>query len=194
MNDANAHRSARRALLAAALALAGGAAFVDGDAFARGNAPALPTIEPFDAARAIHDGSRLRLVDARDSSDRAALALPAAERADAGSLASLALHPGDTIVVVASSYAGAQDAMNALRTRGAVVLAMRGGTDAWIDQVLAPLPPAAGDGPAERERHRQALELSRWFGGLPSSVELGPRSARGDAGRRSPARRIFRGC
>jgi hypothetical protein len=184
----------RRALLVTAFVLAGGAAFADHDASGAGNESTFAAIEPFDVARAIRDGSRLRLVAARDSAERAAIALPATERADAGILTSLELNPGDTIVIVATADEPVHAAMNALRARGAVVLAMRGGADGWIDQVLAPLPPAADAGAAERARHREALELSRWFGGLPSSVELDSRSARGDAGRRSPARRIFRGC
>lgn len=188
------HRSVHRALLVAALALAGGAAVADREASARGSARTLPMIEPFDVARAIRDGSRLRLVDVRDSADHAAIALPAAERADARSLASVALEPGDTLVVVATADERMRAAMEALRSRGAVVLAMRGGTDGWIDQVLAPTPPTDGAPPAEVERHREALELSRWFGGLPSSVELESRVARTGTAKRSPARRIFRGC
>ena len=189
MTGASGPRSFRRALLLVALVLAAGAAVVDRDAPA-----AHPAIEPLDVARAIRDGSRLRLVDARDSSDRATIALAAAERAEAGVLAGLAVTPGDTIVVVATADDQVRDAMDVLRTRGAVVLAMRGGTQGWIDEVLAPLPPAASAGAAEHERHREALALSRWFGGLPSSAALEGQGPLGRSGNRPAARRIFRGC
>ena len=193
---------ARRALLAAAIALGTGAAALDtvpggaAPALARDEAPAVARMDATTLAHRIREGSRARILDVRDSAAFAEFTLPGAERLAPGEVDSPAYAPGDTVIVLADDDSVADWVAARLGAdTGVTPLALRGGVNAWITEVLAPRPPAVPASARALERHREAIALANWFGGLPAGIEV---PATRDAGARVPAvrrdRRIFRGC
>ena len=135
-------------------------------------APAVARIDATSLAHRIRDGSRARIVDGRDSADFAAFTLPGAEPL-AGLLRGGDASHRDTLVVFAATVRAADSIAAVLEDRTAsVVVVLRGGAAAWITEVLAPRAPAPGASPTELARHREALELANWFGGLPAGIEL----------------------
>ena len=192
---------ARRGLLAAALTLALGAAALDAVQdrpaleFGQGEAGVVARVEATTLAHRIREGSRVRIVDVRDSASFAAFTLPGAERPVDSLRAGAAFARGDTIVVLAADDILADREATRLEAGdGVTVLVLRGGVTAWISEVLAPrAPPAPASGEA-LARYRDAVALSNWFGGLPTGIEVPstPDSAVGVPVRRDRA--VYHGC
>ena len=192
MSDSRARPAARRVALAALGVLAVAAAIVDARADGKAGT-ATQYIGAIDVARLVRAGSNLVLLDLRDSAAFAEARLHGARRATPATVAMAASSASDTLVLYADSDVAAMDAARAARGAvGATVLVLRGGLPAWTSEVLAPPAPALGADSAALARHREAVALSRWFGGLPSLGDEMPSEVPTAPARRD--RRIFRGC
>jgi rhodanese-related sulfurtransferase len=140
-----------RRLLAAAAAILGVLALYAG--------ATLQTVAPVELAEWIRDRKpNLRIVDVRSESDFDEYHLPRAERFTP----SMTFAPDDTIVLVAG---GSVDARH--------VYVLRGGIQAWIDEVMNPT--ITADAPQSgREAFQRASVVSRYFGGVPRIVDRLP--------------------
>jgi rhodanese-related sulfurtransferase len=183
-------RSTNRRLAALSLMLAAAAAAA-GD-------PAPPRDTRVSAlwlARVIRDGAeKLEVIDVRTAGAFAEFAVPEARNVPLASLETG--NPSDlelnaTIVLYADMDASAERAAALLRRRGASdVRVLRGGTQAWLDEVIRPALPSNASA-SERAAFRETAEVSRYFGGVPRIVEAGETAAREPSHQRTPRRR---GC
>lgn len=202
-----------RALLAALVVLAGGALV------AGGASPDVPGATLAEIARAVENESdhvdaielarwlrerrrNVRVFDVRSAAEFAGYHVPGAERVSVESLTSVSLAPTDTVVLYSQGGAHAAQGWVLLRVRGhRHAWFLSGGLEEWIAEVLEPRPPA-DTSVAERARFREAAELSRWFGGLPSAAGESSASWGGApaiplpaSGPRDTTRRVYRrGC
>src|SRR5205807_2671959 len=132
----------------------------------------LETVSPVELAEWIRDRKpHLRVVDTRTEAEFDAYHLPRAERLTS----STTFAPDDTIVLVAGG---------SVRSRNVYVL--RGGIQAWIDEVMNPTITAEA-APSARAAYQRASVVSRYFGGVPRVVDKLPARANAATVRR-------RGC
>ena len=117
------------------------------------------TLEPVELAEWIRDRKpHLRVVDVRSELEFDEYHLPRAERLTS----STTFAPDDTVVLVAGG---------SVRARNVYVL--RGGVQAWIDEVMNPTI-AADAPPSVRAAYQRASIVSRYFGGVPRIVDKLP--------------------
>jgi len=156
-----------RRVLAAAAAILGVLAL-----FA-GKAPSIKSVAPVELAEWIRDRKpSLHIVDARSEGEFEEYHLPRAERLTSATT----FGPDDTIVLVAGGSVSARN-----------VYVLRGGVQAWIDEVMNPTITANAP-PSARAAYERASIVSRYFGGVPRIVDNVPAShVNGNAVRR-------RGC
>ncbi len=114
--------------------------------------------------------SDLRIIDLRSAEEFAAYHIPTAEHG-----AGAATLPSATTVVVYSDVGSPEDAARASALRavvgGAEVSVLRGGVNAWLNDIMLPrLPPDPT--PEQRQRYTIQSELSHYFGGKPSSLGI----------------------
>jgi rhodanese-related sulfurtransferase len=142
-----------RRLLAASAAILGVLAL-----FA-GKAPAIQSVAPVELAEWIRDRKpNLRVVDVRSEAAFDEYHLPRAERF----ASSTTFGPNDAIVLVAGGS-----------VRGRDVYVLRGGIQAWIDEVMNPTI-AADAPPSAHIAFQRASTVSRYFGGVPRVVDKLP--------------------
>lgn len=142
-----------RRILAAAAAILGVLAL-----FA-GKVSAIQSVAPVELAEWIRDRKpHLRIVDRRTQAEFDEYHLPRAERLTS----STTFAPDDTIVLVAGG---------SVRARNVYVL--RGGVQAWIDEVMNPTITADAQ-PSTRAAYERASIVSRYFGGVPRVVDKLP--------------------
>ena len=110
----------------------------------------------------------VRVIDLRTPAEFAAYHIPGAV-----ALTDAASAPASTIVVY-SDEGGADDIAQAaalLPDHAGQVLALRGGVNAWLNDIMLPrLPP--NPTPEQRQRYTTLSELSHYFGGHPSSLGI----------------------
>ncbi len=166
-------RWVRRGLAGAAI-LAAGLAVVAGDPVPSSVTPGAGTaadeIAALDLAVWIRDRRPgLEVVDLRGVDAYATDHLPGAQLPLEEWLAT---REQETMVVYSqSSAAEARERSRAAGLRP--VLALRGGYEAWVAEVLNPSLPLDAS-PAEAEEFRRVAELSRYFGGQPRRGETKP--------------------
>jgi rhodanese-related sulfurtransferase len=142
----------RRALAAAAAILGVLALFA-------GKPRAIQSIAPIELAEWIRDRKpNLRIVDRRTEAEFDEYHLPRAERFTS----TMTFAPDDTIVLVAGGSVHAQK-----------VYVLRGGIQAWIDEVMNPTITADAP-PSVRAAYERASVVSRYFGGVPRVVDKLP--------------------
>lgn len=109
----------------------------------------------------------LRLIDLRDEQAYAEYHIPGAEHVSPAGLPDAGLLRNETIVVYSDDDLAAAQAWVLLRALGFHgARALRGGLDAWRDEVLFPL--LAGDPtPFQASRNARLEALARHFGGQP---------------------------
>jgi rhodanese-related sulfurtransferase len=142
-----------RRLLAAAAAILGILAL-----FA-GKVPAIQSVAPVELAEWIRDRKpNLRIVDIRTQAEFDDYHLPRAEPLTSSTI----FAPDDTIVLVAGGSVHARN-----------VYVLRGGVQAWIDEVMNPTITADAQ-PSTRAAYERASTVSRYFGGVPRVVDKLP--------------------
>jgi rhodanese-related sulfurtransferase len=142
-----------RRLLAASAAILGVLAL-----FA-GKPPAIQTVAPVELAEWIRDRKpNLRIIDVRSEAEFDEYHLPRAERLTS----STTFGPDDTIVLVGGGSVGAEN-----------VYVLRGGIQAWIDEVMNPAITADAP-PSAHIAFQRASIVSRYFGGVPRVVDKLP--------------------
>ncbi|HEX6575456.1 MAG TPA: rhodanese-like domain-containing protein [Gemmatimonadaceae bacterium] len=141
----------------------------------------------------------LRVIDIRDSADFDQFHIPSAERLSLEQLVSAPMGKGETIVLYSGGGAHAAQGWVFLRSRGlSNVYFLRGGVDEWLEEVMNPQLPR--NAPAEERAERDSVAaLSRYFGGLPRSVDSlvftdRHRDGQAQTWRASVARTRGRGC
>jgi len=116
-------------------------------------------VAPVELAEWIRDRKpNLRVVDVRSEAEFDGYHLPRAERLTSAT----AFAPDDTVVLVAG---GSVQARN--------VYVLRGGMQAWIDEVMNPTITADAP-PTVRAAYERASIISRYFGGVPRVVDKLP--------------------
>jgi rhodanese-related sulfurtransferase len=142
-------------------------------------------VEPLDLAEWIRDGrEELRVIDVGDHQE-GATDIPGAEVVPMADLVNLAIMPGEHVVLVSAGGNHAAQAWVLLRARGhRNVSVLHDGVAGWEDEVLAPLPPIAGD-PADSARYARARAVSAYFGGVPRTTRDAPTQGRAVARRRN---------
>lgn len=145
-----------RRVLAAAAAILGVLALFAGGAPERS---AGATLAPVELAEWIRDRKpNLRVIDVRSEAEFDEYHLPRAERFTPATT----FAPDDTVVLVAG---GSVQARN--------VYVLRGGIQAWIDEVMNPT--ITADAPQSiRAAYERASIVSRYFGGVPRVVDKLP--------------------
>jgi rhodanese-related sulfurtransferase len=124
-----------------------------------GKAPAIQAVAPIELAEWIRDRKpNLRVVDVRTQADFDEYHLPRAERLTS----STTFQPDDAIVLVAGGSVRAQN-----------VYVLRGGVEAWIDEVMNPTIVADAP-PSAHIAFQRASVVSRYFGGVPRVVDKLP--------------------
>ena len=121
-----------------------------------GNAPAIHSVAAVELAEWIRDRKpHLRVIDVRSEGEFDEYHLPRAERLTS----STTFPPDETIVLVAGGS-----------VRGRDVYVLRGGVQAWIDEVMNPTITADAP-PSLRAAYDRASIVSRYFGGVPRVVD-----------------------
>jgi rhodanese-related sulfurtransferase len=116
-------------------------------------------IAPVELAEWIRDRKpHLRVVDVRAEAEFEEYHLPRAERLTPATT----FAPDDTVVLVAGGSVHARN-----------VYVLRGGVQAWIDEVLNPTI-TADAAPSARAAYERASIVSRYFGGVPRVVDKLP--------------------
>jgi rhodanese-related sulfurtransferase len=139
--------------------LAASAAILGILALFAGKAPAIQNVTPVELAEWIRERKpHLRVIDVRSEAEFDEYHLPRAERLTPATTFAL----DDTIVLVAGG---------SVRARNVYVL--RGGVQAWIDEVLNPTI-TADAAPSARAAYERASIVSRYFGGVPRVVDKRP--------------------
>ncbi len=131
-------------------------------------------LDPLDLADWIVKGrADFRLIDLRDEQAYAEYHIPGAERVAVAALPDAALLRNETIVLCSDDGVSAAQAALLLRAMGFHgARALRGGLEAWRDEVLFPV--LADDAtPFQAGRNARLAALARHFGGQP-------RQGRGD--------------
>jgi rhodanese-related sulfurtransferase len=124
-----------------------------------GKPPAIHSVAPVDLAEWIRDRKpHLRIIDVRSEAEFDEYHLPRAERFTS----STTFAEDDTIVLVAGGS-----------VRGRDVYVLRGGMQAWIDEVMNPTITADAP-PSLRATYERASIVSRYFGGVPRVVDKLP--------------------
>jgi rhodanese-related sulfurtransferase len=159
-----------RRVLAAAAAILGILALFAGPPASRWRssrrAAGATFIAPVELAEWIRDRKpHLRIVDVRSEGEFEEYHLPRAERFTPATT----FAPDDTIVLVAGGSVRARD-----------VYVLRGGVQAWIDEVMNPTI-AVNAPPPARAAYERASIVSRYFGGVPHVVDK-PSAVRTNAG------------
>jgi rhodanese-related sulfurtransferase len=114
-----------------------------------------------------------RLIDLRDAAAYAAYHIPTAENAPLAALADHPLARNERIVLYSDGGIHAAQAWMLLRARGFTgVTTLRGGLDAWKDEVLFPVAPAA-PAPQQAAAFERAAHVARFFGGTPRVAAAG---------------------
>jgi rhodanese-related sulfurtransferase len=127
-------------------------------------------IAPLELAAWLRDRKPgLRLIDVRNIQDFDVFHLPAAESGSSDSPPNLNFRDGDHAVFYGEGtipFAMTERIARSPLAGAFTTYILRGGLNAWVDEVLNPilLPEASAAEKAEFERTR---ELSRYFGGLP---------------------------
>ena len=197
--------STRRALGITALALGAAAPFVqppasaprtiDIDALAALVAREEDHVDALELAawiRARRPG--LRVIDVREPGDDDGESIPHAEHHPIRALTQLRFGADEVLVLYSRSGAHAAQAWVFLRAMGARrVYFLRGGVQAWQEDVLRPMLAADADA-ATRKAFEARAALSRYFGGVPVLGAGGEHS--GDAGsdHARPTHRRRTGC
>lgn len=124
-----------------------------------GKPPSIQSVSPIELAEWIRDRKpHLRIVDTRTEAEFDEYHLPRAERFTS----STTFAPDDTIVLVAGGSVHARN-----------VYGLRGGIQAWIDEVMNPTI-TAGAPPSAHIGFQRASIVSRYFGGVPRIVDKLP--------------------
>jgi rhodanese-related sulfurtransferase len=111
-----------------------------------------------------------RLVDLRDEGAFSQYHIPGAQNVPLPTILDGALARTDEIVLYGDGGVHAAQAWMVLRGRGyRKVRTLRGGLDAWKDEVLFPVAPASPTG-EEQARFERAAQVARFFGGEPRSA------------------------
>jgi rhodanese-related sulfurtransferase len=109
----------------------------------------------------------LRVIDLQPEPDYETFHLPTAESVPLSSLPATRFKPGDTLVLYSDGGGHAAQAWVFLRAMGyKQVYSLRGGLDAWRDEVMSPALEKGASAGRQAEFARVA-ELSRYFGGTP---------------------------
>jgi rhodanese-related sulfurtransferase len=124
-----------------------------------GQPPEIRSVAPVELAEWIRDRKpNLHIVDLRTQAEFDEYHLPRAERLTASTI----FAPDDTIVLVAGGSVHARN-----------VYVLRGGVQAWIDDVMNPTI-AADAPPSAHIAFQRASIVSRYFGGVPRVVDKLP--------------------
>jgi rhodanese-related sulfurtransferase len=119
------------------------------------------------AAWIIEQRTDYRLIDVRDAAAYADYHIPTAEHVAIGGLLDYPLYRNEKILLYADDDLRAAQAWFLLRAQGFPgVYIVRGGLNAWKDQVLFPALPE-GATPEAQAAFEQAREVSAFFGGTP---------------------------
>jgi rhodanese-related sulfurtransferase len=139
-------------------------------AVARGEA----AISPAQLAEWIVEGrSDYRLVDLRDEAAFGEYHIPTAENVPLTALGEHGLLRNQKIVLYADGDLPAAKAWLLLNGRGFQgVATLKGGLDAWKNDVLFPVMPA-DPGPEEKTQFEKAAHLAQFFGGQPRAAAAG---------------------
>jgi rhodanese-related sulfurtransferase len=111
-----------------------------------------------------------RLIDLRSEAEFAAYHVPTAESVPIADLPGYGLRRNEKIVLYSEGGIHSAQAWFLLRAQkypGAYILF--GGLEAWKDEVLYPVAPAAGT-PQERAAFERAAQVARFFGGGPRAA------------------------
>jgi rhodanese-related sulfurtransferase len=166
-------RLAAAALVLGALAvfaqpMPGATVAVDARALAQAAQREGGRVDPLELADWLVRGrADLRLIDLRDEQAYAEYHIPGAERVPPAALPDAGLLRNETIVVYSDDDLAAAQAWVLLRALGFHgARALRGGLDAWRDEVLFPVL-ADDPTPFQAERNARLEALARHFGGQP---------------------------
>jgi rhodanese-related sulfurtransferase len=111
-----------------------------------------------------------RLVDVRDAKAFAAYHIPTAENVPLPAVADGSLGRTDDIVLYGEGGLHAVQAWMVLKGRGyASVRTLRGGLDAWKDEVLFPVMPHSPT-PEQQSQFERAAKVAKFFGGQPRAA------------------------
>lgn len=114
-----------------------------------------------------------RLVDLRDETAFGEYHVPTAENVPLTTLGEHGLLRNEKIVLYADGDLPAAKAWLLLRGRGFQgVYTLKGGLDAWKDEVLFPVMPES-PGPEEQARFEKAAHVATFFGGQPRAAASG---------------------
>jgi rhodanese-related sulfurtransferase len=102
----------------------------------------------------------LRIIDVRSSEEFEAYHVPGSKQRSRESLASMAVRPNDTVVLISD------DGANVPHVSDGNVYVLRGGIRAWTADVLNPTLPHNAS-PEAAAAFKKASEMSRYFGGAP---------------------------
>jgi rhodanese-related sulfurtransferase len=139
--------------------LAAAAAILGVLALFAGKAPAMQSVAPVELAEWIRDRKpNLRVIDTRSEAEFDEYHLPRAERFTS----TTTFAPDDTVVLVAGGSVHAKN-----------VYILRGGIQAWIDEVMNPTITADAS-PSAHIAFQRASVVSRYFGGVPRVVDKLP--------------------
>lgn len=125
-------------------------------------------VTPAELAGFIIEGrSDYRLLDLREPKAFATYRIPTAENVPLAALTDVTSSRIERLIVYSEGDTHAAQAWMLLRARGhRNVSTLRGGLEAWRDEVLFPAAPVDPD-PAERQRFERAVEVAKHFGGEP---------------------------
>jgi rhodanese-related sulfurtransferase len=113
--------------------------------------------------------SNYRLIDLRDEKAYGEYHLPTAENVPLAMLPDAALLRNETIVLYSEGGIHAAQAWMLLRAKGyAGATTLRGGLDAWKEEVLFPALPKDPT-PQDQARFERAAAVAKFFGGSPRS-------------------------
>lgn len=114
--------------------------------------------------------SDYRLLDLRTAEEYATYHLPTAENVPLSGLADYPLTRNEKIVLYSEGGIHSAQAWMLLRAHGyQAVYMVRGGLDAWKDEVLFPTPPSNPDAQA-RAQFERTVQLAKFFGGEPRGM------------------------
>lgn len=86
--------------------------------------------------------ANLRVIDIRSAADYEEYRIPKAENVPLGSIGSLSIKPGETVVLYSDGGTHAAQAWFILRARGyRSVYFLRGGLNEWLEEVMNPVAP-----------------------------------------------------
>ncbi|MEO5800189.1 MAG: YeeE/YedE thiosulfate transporter family protein [Gemmatimonadales bacterium] len=125
-------------------------------------------VAPLQLAQWLHDRAPgLRLIEVSDSSDGERSRIPGSERRSVASLDTLTVAPGERVVLYSEDPAVAAEALAVVRRSGTTsVETLRGGVEAWENEVMSPVVPSTTDS-ATIASFARVRSLSAWFGGRP---------------------------